>query len=501
MIPKSEISTLINQCFKHIDYIFELGKDESGQCNALAYSSRLKSRTDYVIGLMHSLGMQTKYDSIGNCYGLFKGQSSKKILITSHLDTVFNAGKFDGVLGIMLGLTYIKYLYKNNIFPHYSIEILICMGEESPGVTATFGSKAITGHYLQQELNEMSLAYAPSISVREAISKFLDDDKIPNLSENQLKKEDYHRAIEIHTEQYYLLKELSKERDNKPQIGVMNGVGGHIRAWLPVDEIQSDSTTFKTCILFKGTSTHTGATPMGKTHRDDALVKLSKEVGYILPYLKESSKIGISIGPNASTSIPDKVKLYFENVIPEIDNEHIQVISETNENPNHLLTYEGFKALIEITTSAEEAALKYPEARATVTQLKASNEKTQAFLDIRGATKDEMDYIFNKVISSQNKENYNVNVISKKSPSAFDPATVQETEDLLESALDGNIMKGKMSIPGQDIGVFNSFGIPSVLLFVESNTGHHPNEKVRKPAAEQALIAIDALINNWNIQH
>jgi hypothetical protein len=70
-------------------------------------------------GWMEAAGMSVHVDAIGNLRGLWPGAANDapRLLIGSHLDTVPNAGAFDGILGVVLGVASLKSLRGENIFP------------------------------------------------------------------------------------------------------------------------------------------------------------------------------------------------------------------------------------------------------------------------------------------------------------------------------------------------------------------------------------------------
>src|SRR5688572_30819746 len=71
----------------------------------------IKGRT-LVAQWMQQAGLQTRIDNIGNVRGRLQCPvpGAKTLVIASHIDTVFNAGRFDGPLGVLLGLSIIEQL-------------------------------------------------------------------------------------------------------------------------------------------------------------------------------------------------------------------------------------------------------------------------------------------------------------------------------------------------------------------------------------------------------
>ena len=499
---KSEISQFADELFQHAEHLFQLGMDEKGECTALAYSKRLRKRNDYVEKLMNENGMSTRYDAVGNLFGRIEGQSPKTILILSHIDTVVNAGRFDGVLGVLLGVIACKKFEKN--LP-YSLEVLVCMGEESPGVTATFGSKCITGHYTEEDLKSIPLAYNPKVSVKDAIIEFFSNriPEINSLKESQLNKDKYLNAIEIHTEQYYSLKWLSEKRNNIPQVGVMSGVGGHIRAWVSLSKSALENTKLTHYSIVKGQTGHSGATPMGAEYRDDALLKFSEIWLKSKSIQKLQNKaFGIEILPSSKTSIPKQVKLWHSELDNKIMDEmkgkfdalNIQADSSFYSN----LSHQSINEIASVTKQLNKKVNNHEDdsLRGTVTMID-SNSLPKLFIDIRGGSDQAMNEVYENTLTDAGFKSNEAEIISKKSPSIFDKNQIQATEKIVSKALEGNIQKGNISVPGQDIGIINSYGIPSSLLFIESNTGHHPDEHVRKEAVEQAFKALIHYLNEY----
>ena len=518
----------IQNLFQHAENIFKLGFDERGECTALAYSERLYHRTAYIQREMEALGMDVRYDAGGNLYGLLKGEKTKKIMVASHLDSVVNAGRYDGVLGIILPLELVRWIKDNGLQPKYSLEILVCMGEESPGITATFGSKLITNHYSIDDLAIMPLAYDRSTNVVEAINNYFNAfDGQQNfafgaaeLANIQLVKDDYLAALEIHIEQFFLLKHLAEKDHDKPYLGVMRGVGGHIRQNVFLEKEAAALVTkevYDTNIRlhFKGKASHSGATPMGNTYRDDALVKAATFIMRLSmsAWIKEHDVefTNFEILHPALTSVPREVEVAFNlagaNLKEFKDFVKLYASGVEVQTVSHkALAIDGALAVTMaklVDRLNEEANNAFPEdeVRATITRLRFDDaHNAQCFCDVRGATMKGMEKITAALeqIKLPPKTAFDVEMVSRKAPAIFDEKMTKEIEEVLGNHFDGRVMKGSISVPGQDIGVLSSYGVPSSLLFIESGTGHHPNEYVREEAMEQAFEALQTLFKYWN---
>src|SRR5271156_1513412 len=95
---------------------------------------------------MEAAGMTVRIDAIGNIRGLWQSSNSNapRIIIGSHLDTVPNAGAFDGILGVILGIAVIEELQGHQL--PFSIEVIGFSEEEGVRFSKPFlGSLAVVG--------------------------------------------------------------------------------------------------------------------------------------------------------------------------------------------------------------------------------------------------------------------------------------------------------------------------------------------------------------------
>ncbi len=144
---------------------------------------------------LRNIGMTVQIDAIGNLIGRYDYRSANgdkphshdhrnadgdkprpydyrrhTLLLGSHLDTVRNAGKYDGVLGIMIALACLERLYERGERLPFSIELIGFADEEGSRYQSVYiGSKAITGTFDPHDLN---LLDENCISLAEAVSLF-----------------------------------------------------------------------------------------------------------------------------------------------------------------------------------------------------------------------------------------------------------------------------------------------------------------------------------------
>src|SRR4030088_3439735 len=119
---------------------------------------------------MEAAGMTVRIDAIGNLRGLWPGLApgSPRLLVASHLDTVPNAGAFDGILGVVLGVAIVEEL-KGQFLP-FAIEVIGFSEEEGVRFSKPFlGSLALIG-----ELDAKTLARTDrnGINIAEAIQAY-----------------------------------------------------------------------------------------------------------------------------------------------------------------------------------------------------------------------------------------------------------------------------------------------------------------------------------------
>jgi allantoate deiminase len=192
---------------------------------------------------MYALGMTTHIDAVGNLHGLYPAQDGStlpRLLIGSHLDTVPDAGAYDGVLGVVLAVSLIASLDGRRL--PFAIEVVGFSEEEGVRFGVPFiGSRALIG-----TVDELLLSRCDSqgISVRDAIRTYgLDPGEIPaaTLTEGIL------GYLEFHIEQGPVLENISLS------LAAVEAISGQTRMEL----------------IFFGNANHAGTTPM--TLRRDAL--------------------------------------------------------------------------------------------------------------------------------------------------------------------------------------------------------------------------------------
>jgi len=201
---------------------------------------------------MRDAGMSVRRDAAGNVIGRYEGMTpgAPALLTGSHFDTVRNAGRYDGNLGILLPIACIAaWNRQGRRFP-FAIEVIGFAEEEGVRFKATLlGSRAIAGNFDQSVLERRDDA---GISMREAIAAAGFD--VAALSAAAYKRDDVLAFVEVHIEQGPVL------LDEGLPVGVVTAIAGASRFMVEVT----------------GLAGHAGTVPMG-LRRDAAMT--AAEIG------------------------------------------------------------------------------------------------------------------------------------------------------------------------------------------------------------------------------
>jgi allantoate deiminase len=279
--------------------------DRPGEIARFFCSPAMKSAHGLVRNWMEAAGLNCRMDAAGNFIarlllnsklrasspsageGRVRGKTDEKtLLIGSHLDTVANAGKYDGILGVMLGLAVTEIAVESNVALPFAVDVIAFSEEEGVRYQTPFiGSRALVGDMPAEHLNRTD---ADGIALADALRNF-------GCNPHELPDEVYQpdeviAYIEPHIEQGPVL-----EAENLP-VGIVTGITGQTRA-----EFQ-----------FIGKAGHAGAVPMAA--RQDALVAAAKFITDVERLARNRPGLVATVGqmevlPNVSNVIPGEVNL------------------------------------------------------------------------------------------------------------------------------------------------------------------------------------------------
>src|SRR2546430_2596686 len=98
----------------------------AGGLTRVFLSPQNRAVNDLVIGWMREAGMQARVDAMGNVVGRYEGAraGAGALLLGSHLDTVRDAGKYDGMLGVVTGIECVHALMAEKKRPPHAVEVI-----------------------------------------------------------------------------------------------------------------------------------------------------------------------------------------------------------------------------------------------------------------------------------------------------------------------------------------------------------------------------------------
>ena len=279
----------IQRIEKDIQQISMFNETPEAGVTRFSYTEEDQKAREYLIREMKALGLTVTVDGAGNIRGKRQGKftEASTVMTGSHIDTVPNGGKFDGLLGVVLGLEALRTLEEENIQTDHPIELIIFAEEEGVNFgTPMVGSKALTGEITSEDFK--NLKNPKGQTLYETLKAFgLDPDaiNIQGLKEGEVKA-----MIEVHVEQSKVLESEGLT------LGVVEKIAGVKRYLVEVE----------------GVANHSGATPMNL--RQDALSGAAKmiasldELTRIYGFPTTVATVGrILCEPNAINVIPGKV--------------------------------------------------------------------------------------------------------------------------------------------------------------------------------------------------
>ena len=256
--------------------------DEPGRLTRTLLSPAMTQATRLAGRWMEEAGLQVATDFVGNLTGRPPGASEKQIfLIGSHLDTVRDAGRFDGALGVVLGIE-LADIFRSG--PELPFSLLVAAFSDEEGVrfqTAYLGSRAFCGLLHQEDL-EVSNREG---SLRELLVAGQSQIDLPP---STVPGKQLFAYFEVHIEQGPVLE------DRDLPVGVVTGIAGQSRIRLN----------------WSGRAAHAGTTPIPL--RKDALLGAARFVLQVenactrFPGLVAT--VGeLNVSPNVSNVVPARI--------------------------------------------------------------------------------------------------------------------------------------------------------------------------------------------------
>jgi allantoate deiminase len=262
--------------------------EEPGRLTRRFATPALRQANAAVAEWMRAAGMTARHDNVGNVIGRYEAAQAgaPTLLLGSHLDSVRDAGKYDGPLGVLVALACVQRLHDQGRRLPFAIELFGFADEEGVRYhTAYLGSKVVAGTLDPSYLARVD---AVGIAMSDAIRWFGGDPE--RLHDARRPAGDLLGYVEVHIEQGPVL-----EARDLP-VGIVSAIAGQSR--LTVD--------------FNGVAGHAGTVPMALRH--DALCAAAELVLAAEALARATSGLvatvgQIAAGPGASNVIPGNVSL------------------------------------------------------------------------------------------------------------------------------------------------------------------------------------------------
>lgn len=227
--------------------IASIGMNETGGVDRLAYSEADQQAHKLLADMATEAGFEVKWDGAGNLWITRRGTDDGRedmppLLLGSHMDSVPDGGKYDGLLGVMTAFHAMRLL--DSVPQRRTVTLIVFRCEESSRFNcATVGSKLLAEHLNGMELKRY--IDKDGISLYDAIRQL--GGNPDNLYNERKYIKNAFGFIEMHIEQGPVLEKHNTD------IGVV----GYIAA------------PYRLCVTVEGTAAHSGACPMDA--RNDAL--------------------------------------------------------------------------------------------------------------------------------------------------------------------------------------------------------------------------------------
>lgn len=220
---------------------------EPGRITRLYLTPSHRAASGRIAGWMAEAGLAVSEDAMGTVRGVLAAgdpaSGNRRLLIGSHIDSVIDAGRYDGTLGVVVAILAVRELRRRGVRLPFGIEILAFGDEEGVRFPITLSSSSAVAGILERDA--LDVKDSDGMSVRDALKAFGCDPS--RITEAAIDPDSVIGYLEVHIEQGPVLEQEGLA------LGVVTSIAGATRA------------TFRV----KGEAGHAGTVPMAG--RKDAL--------------------------------------------------------------------------------------------------------------------------------------------------------------------------------------------------------------------------------------
>ena len=290
-VPLSPAQRVIARCDELATFSEEPDRIVRGYGTAALGAARAR-----VTQWMREAGMDIHVDAAGNLRGRAKSSApaAPALLLGSHLDSVRDAGRYDGPLGILLAIEVVDHIRARERDLPFPVEVIAFADEEGLRFQTTYlGSCALAGSF---DPTFLDLIDADGITLREAIGTFGGNPGA--LADAALRPGEARAYVEVHIEQGPYLESVDAP------VGVVTAIAGQSRI----------------LTTFTGEAGHAGTVAMHL--RRDALPAAAEIVLAAEDLARHTSGLLVTVGtidvtPGASNVIPGQVRFSLDVRHPE----------------------------------------------------------------------------------------------------------------------------------------------------------------------------------------
>lgn len=270
-----------------------IGATERGGITRPALSDADRDARDQFCWWMKEAGLAVRVDDAGNYYGHREGEDDQlpPVVMGSHLDTVYQGGKFDGITGVQAALEVVRTLNDYDVKTKRPIEIAVFTNEEGTRFEPSMlGSGVVAGVF------EIQKVYQITDHEGKSYGEELERIGYRGLTENRLKNVDTY--LEMHVEQGPVLEKEGFE------VGAVRGIRGMVHLE----------------VMITGVQDHAGPSPM--EYRRDSLSGAAEMI-------VEIRRIAGQVGHDTTTTV-GKIQVFpcSSNVIPGVTRFSVDIRNE-----------------------------------------------------------------------------------------------------------------------------------------------------------------------------